>query len=70
MDVKRFQEIARDDDRQVVQDCLLPSQSAAMFSSLLVTCLLDEDAPHGFRCRREEMSAAVPVLRFVGVHHP
>ena len=37
---------------------------------LLASCLVDQDAAHGFRGRAEEMSPAVPMLHFRDIHQP
>src|SRR5262249_18696471 len=47
-----------------------PFPAPAVLGARAPPRLLDEDAPHGFRCGGEEVSAAIPVAGVVHVHQP
>ncbi len=42
----------------------------AMPYSLLPSCVFNENTPHRFRCRSEEVATTVPMLRLVYIDKP
>src|SRR5262249_36779659 len=55
-------------DRNVQDFQVLPHAVAAAFAGLLSPGVVNEDAAHSLSRRCKEMTPAVPILRFIGIH--